>query len=118
MNYFESQMVWALANFLVCCALMWLCSCRIHRMENATTRRAYRFGYAMLLMAAACSAGSPVLFNEWPTWVQVFLTAVFAGVLSMGRRAWQHGVPDFARTAPAPLAHAPLHRVPGGRHAD
>lgn len=118
MNYFESQMVWALANFLVCCALMWLCSCRIHRMENSTTRRAYRFAYAMLLMAAAGSAGSPVLFDEWPTWVQVFLTSVFLGVLMMSRRAWQHGVPDFARSTPAPMARVPLHQVHGGRRAE
>lgn len=97
MNYFETRSLIALANFALCCMLMWMCLCRINRMHVDTTRRDFRFMYCILLAASFASAFSPVLFDEWPTAVQLFLTSAFLTMMWTSRKEWTGGnVPLYA----------------------
>lgn len=99
----EMKCLLALANFAMCSAIGWACVCRISIMDAASTRRIFRVMYTFLFGAATASGFSPWLFGEWPGVGHVLLTAAFVFVLASGAGAWRKGLPDYARTAPAPL---------------
>jgi hypothetical protein len=110
MTLYETRALVALANFFLCCFLMYLCICRINKMHSSTTRRDFRLIYCLLFAAAVGSAFSPILFEQWPTPIQVLLTLAFMLVLRTSREAWKGGVPEYGRPH-ARGAGAPERRV-------
>lgn len=109
-GFLDAQLLMALANFGLTSAVAWVCLCRINAMSGDTTRRMTRSTYALILAAATLSGLSPVLLREWPGWSSLGINASLFVLLLSSRRAWLAGLPEFARSSPAPLdelSHGP-----------
>lgn len=110
MTHWDTTLLLALANLVLCSAVGWTCLCRLSQMSATTTRRAYRGKYAVLVAAATASGFAPALFGEWPGAADLVMSAAVLLHLVAGRSAWLGGVPDYA------LTHRPL--TPTGIHHD
>lgn len=112
MNFFETRLLLALANFLLCTGIGWCCICRFHHMSADTTRRSVRIAFSLLFAGASASGFSPVLFAHFPGPGHVALAIGILAVLIAGASEWRHGLPEYARTAPAPLDAIPHYESP------
>lgn len=92
----------AIANAALCAVIAWSCVCRIMVMDERTTLRRFRAGYALLLAASISSGASPVLWGELPGPGQISMAVAVLYVIAASYGAWRHGVPDYARRA-API---------------
>lgn len=100
---FEVRHLLALLNLLLCTGIGICCVCRLARMHHKTTRQDVRAYFSVLLTGATASGFSPLLFAEWPGWGHLSLALGILLVLFAGRREWRVGLPEYARSAPAPL---------------
>lgn len=55
----------AVAHWIVCLAIAWLCICRLN-LDSCRRRLCQRARYTLLLAGACASGLSPALFGEWP----------------------------------------------------
>lgn len=103
MSYWDSRLLLALLNFALASGIGWACLCRVSVMSGANTRKLTRAAYAVLMLAAAGTGLSPVLFREWPTWIDVLMNGAVLLYMASGIRAWRNGVPSFAKSGPGEL---------------
>lgn len=101
-NMETMSVVWlawlAWVNFAICSAIGWACLCRVAMMSADSTLVRVRMGYTLLLVAAACSGLSPVLWNEWPGPGQITMALSALYVIGGGAQNWRAGPPPYART--------------------
>jgi hypothetical protein len=91
------QTVYAWVNLVLCLMVAWSCVCRITPMSGRTTRTRFRVGYAVMIVGAASSGASPVLWGEYPGRGDVTLALAVLCVIGAGYGSWKHGVPDYAK---------------------
>lgn len=97
----ELSFVWlasmAWVNFGICAAIGWACVCRVAMMSADTTRKRFRAGYTLLMVASTCSGLSPVLWGEWPGPGQIAMSLAALYVVGWGVQNWRRGPPGYAR---------------------
>lgn len=92
----STQLLFALANFVLCLAVVWMCLCRLNSMTRAVLYRV-RSEYSLYLTCALASALQP-MWGEWPEWGSLAMAvALIFGILA-SRRAWARGAPRSATT--------------------
>lgn len=82
----------ALANLAVCMTIVFVCLCRLNKMDGSVLVRV-RSQYAVTLNCALACGWQPV----WGDWPGVATLAMSAGVLfymSINARNWTGGPPD------------------------
>jgi len=88
-------------TFILCAAIIFVCICRLDKIDKSVRLRV-GFQYVVLLMAAAALALAPI-FGQFPGWgVVVFAGAVLFMLLADSFQ-WHHGPPESA-SAPTPLS--------------
>lgn len=92
----SSRTALAWLNFVLCSIICWSCVCRIALMSRTSTRRRFRAGYSLLLVAASSSGASPILWGELPGPGQIGMAIAILYVIGAGYGSWRDGVPDYA----------------------
>lgn len=83
-----------IANLLLSVFGLYLCICRMAKMDGSTTKTTVRWQYAIYFGALTASAigwtdaGTP----QWP---QLVMTLAIVVNLSLGFGAWKDGLPDY-----------------------
>lgn len=100
MNLSPYNACMALANVVLCMAIVFMSVCRLNAMRGVVLWRV-RLEYSGYVGGALASAVQPY-WGELPEWGALALaTAVIVGLLCSSR-AWRNGPPESA-TQPAPL---------------
>lgn len=88
-------------NGLVCAAIVFVCICRLDKIDK---RVLLRVGsqYVVMVMAAAGFGASPWLF-DMPGWPSVCFSGAVLYMLWSDSYQWQNGPPESA-TGPVPLS--------------
>jgi hypothetical protein len=87
----------AVANFVLCSAIGWICLCRISVMSGPSTLKRFRAKYVALLVAFTASGFSHMLFNELPNMPQFLVGVAVLFDLWAGATAWRSGLPAHAK---------------------
>lgn len=103
-DYWQARQLFALANWLICCAIGWACICRISVTSKETTRHLTRWSYAALFVAATASGYSPFR-SSWPGWPELLMNAAVLLLLLDGVSHWRKGLPNDVRREP-PKEHS------------
>lgn len=103
----ELLLLFLFANFAICSAIGWACLCRINLMHGRETRLIFRLKYSVLLTAAGVAGFVPMLFPEAAPLALAALSGAVLFQLAGGARAWRGGVPEYAKSDPAPFDDRP-----------
>ena len=87
-------------NGLLCLGIMFVCVCRLDKIDHRVLLRV-GVQYVVLLMAAAGFGLSPWLW-DMPGWPSVFFSFAVLFMLVLDSYQWRSGPPE-ATTRPAPL---------------
>lgn len=97
MNFYNTVMLLAGANFVLCSGVVVVCLCRMNVMTHDSTARSWRAMYTLLQTAFAANGLQPIVFGEWPGFATVCMSAVVLLFLLLSSKAWRHGqVPSYA----------------------
>jgi len=107
---YDTHLLWALANALVCIAIGGSCICRIRQMSADTTLALYRGLYCVLLTLTAASAVAP-WWDEWPGPGCTLSNIGMMLMLLVNGRMWRYGVPPHARSDYGGLDSRPHHHA-------
>lgn len=88
-------------NFIICMAIIFVCICRLDKIDSSVRLRV-GFQYVALLMASAGLAAAP-FFWQFPGWAVVIFAGAVLFMLLADSFQWHHGPPESA-SAPAPLS--------------
>ena len=89
MTYGNAPYLLALANMLLCAAIIWSCFCRLNT-DAARVRKRVRLRYVLLLTCAGAHGAQPVLFGTMPGVAGLlFSVGVFIHLL-LGAEHWRN----------------------------
>lgn len=92
MTWYDQQHLLAMINFTSCMGIVWFCICRLNT-ERARVHLGDRLKYTLLLATAISSALQPMLWGEWSSWSDAFMS--FAVCLWLGLSSQRVHTPDY-----------------------
>lgn len=115
---YETLLLTAAVNALVCAGIVFVCFCRVGVMRR-DTKTVFRALYVLMGTAALASALQPITppFYSWPSLADIGSNAVLLFWLASGWSAWREA-PSYTRKGappPVPLRADQLRHVAGGR---
>lgn len=90
----DAQLLFALANFILCVIAAGMCLCRLNIMQRGVLFRV-RSEYALYLTCALASAFQP-LWGEWPEWGSLAMAGGLVFGLVSSSKFWERGAPRDA----------------------
>lgn len=105
MNWLQQYQILTFVNLVICSAGGYICTCRLKHMRFDTTRQLTRLLYALVVIGLTLNGLWYWLFGGWADWQNLVGSITVVAVLVIDSRAWRNGLPGFAKSAPAPLAH-------------
>lgn len=107
MNWLQQYQVLTFANLVICSAGGFVCACRVNQMRFDTTRQLVRLLYALVVVALTLNGGWYWFFGGFADWQNVVASVSIIVVLMIDARSWREGLPQFAKSGPAPLQEVP-----------